>query len=150
MSVQRINLKRTETILRPDKSRVLLRPFNPGDSRRAANIIARIMTLSESRVSALLKQVYAEFQGRHQQIQPLLEERFEQVRHLLLTDEKTTSKRRQLIGAYFVLEFSLESAALFNPSIVAHPDQSGLPPGSLRAAPWTTAASTITSATSTT
>jgi len=132
MSVQHINVKRTDTVLRPDESRVLLRPFHPGDSRRAANIIARVMILSESRVSSVLTQVYAEFQDRHQQIKNLLEERFEQVRHHLLTDEEISRKRRQLIGAYFVLEFSLESAALFNPSIVPHPDQSGLPSGSLR------------------
>jgi predicted GH43/DUF377 family glycosyl hydrolase len=37
-----------------------------------------------------------------------------------------------LIGAYFTHEYSLESAALFNPSIVPHPDQSGVAPGALR------------------
>ena len=78
------------------------------------------------------KTVFAEFSKRHQQICKLFQERFEQVRHLLLTDEALSEQRQLLIGSYFVCEFSLESAALFNPSIVPHPDQSDLPPGALR------------------
>jgi predicted GH43/DUF377 family glycosyl hydrolase len=59
-------------------------------------------------------------------------DRFEQVRHLLAPRNGFSEQRRLLIGSYFVSEFSLESAALFNPSIVPHPDQSGLPLGTLR------------------
>ena len=51
---------------------------------------------------------------------------------LLLTDEEVSEQRRLLIGSYFLAEYSLESAALFNPSIVPHPDQTGLPSGALR------------------
>src|SRR4029077_16223660 len=58
--------------------------------------------------------------------------RFEQLRRHLLTDQNPSENRRMLIGAYFTQEYSLESAALFNPSMVWHPDQSGLPPGSRR------------------
>ena len=50
----------------------------------------------------------------------------------MLTDVEISEQRQLLMGAYFVCEFSLESAALFNPSIVLHTDQSGLPPGALR------------------
>ena len=127
-----IHVKRTSTILKPDQSRVLLRPFSPGDSQRMGRIIARIMSLPEDRVGLLLDEVSAEFSQRHQQIRELFLERFEQVRGLLLTDEELSEQRQLLIGSYFLAEYSLESAALFNPSIVPHPDQSELPSGALR------------------
>ena len=127
-----IQVKRTTTILRPDQSRVLLRPFSPGDSERIGRIIARIMSLPEDRVGLLLDKVSAEFSQRHQRIRELFLERFEQVRGLLLTDAELSEQRQLLIGAYFLAEYSLESAALFNPSIVPHPDQSEVPSGALR------------------
>jgi predicted GH43/DUF377 family glycosyl hydrolase len=127
-----IHVKRTSTILRPDQSRVLLRPFSPGDSQRIGRIIARIMSLPEDRVGLLLDEVSAEFSQRHQHIRELFLERFERVRELMLTDEELSEQRRLLIGSYFLAEYSLESAALFNPSIVPHPDQTDLPPGALR------------------
>ena len=132
MSDNSIHVTRTATVLRPDQSRVLLRPFSQGDPQRAGRIIARIMSLPEDRVGPLLDEVSVEFTQRHQQIHKAFLERFEQVRDLLLTDEKISEQRKLLIGSYFVCEFSLESAALFNPSIVPHPDQSDLPPGALR------------------
>jgi predicted GH43/DUF377 family glycosyl hydrolase len=132
MSDNSIHVRRTTTILRPDQSRVLLRPFSQGDPQRTGRIIARIMLLPEEQVGPLLDEVSAEFSQRHQQIHKSFLEQFEQVRDLLLTDEKITEQRKLLIGSYFVCEFSLESAALFNPSIIPHPDQSDLPPGALR------------------
>ena len=127
-----IQVKRTTTILRPDQSRVLLRPFSPGDSQRIGRIIARIMSIPEDRVGLLLDEVSAEFSQRHQHIRELFLERFERVRELMLTDEELSEQRRLLIGSYFLAEYSLESAALCNPSIVPHPDQTDLPPGALR------------------
>jgi len=127
-----IQVKRTTTILRPDQSRVLLRPFSPGDSERIGRIIARIMSLPEDRVGLLLDEVSAELSQRHQHIHELFLERFERVRELMLTDEELSEQRRLLIGSYFLAEYSLESAALCNPSIVPHPDQTDLPPGGLR------------------
>ncbi len=127
-----INVKRTATILRPNQSRVLMRPFSPGDHQRIARIIARIMALTEETVCTLLEDVTAEFSQRHQTIHNLFQERFEQVRELMLTDQELSEKRQLLIGSYFLAEYSLESAALFNPSIVPHPDQAGVPPGALR------------------
>jgi predicted GH43/DUF377 family glycosyl hydrolase len=90
------------------------------------------MSLTENQVGPLLNDVAAEFSQRHQQIHRSFLERFEQVRDLVMTDEGISEQRQLLIGSYFVCEYSLESAALFNPSIVPHPDQSDLPPGALR------------------
>ena len=133
-----ICITRKAPILKPDQSRVLLRPFTPGNPERVASIVARIMTLPEDRVGPLLDEVCADFCQRHQGIRKLFLERFEQVRDLMLTDEvmlkdaELSEPRRLLIGSYFLAEYSLESAALFNPSIVPHPDQTDLPSGALR------------------
>jgi predicted GH43/DUF377 family glycosyl hydrolase len=127
-----IRVHRTPIILEPDQSRVLLRPFSPGGPERMARIISRIMSLPEDQVDALLLEISAEFSQRHQHIRRLFLERFQQVREMLPSDEELSEPRQLLIGSYFLAEYSLESAALFNPSIVPHPDQSDLPPGALR------------------
>src|SRR4051794_28847685 len=127
-----IDVTRTTTILKPDQSRVLLRPFSPGDSQRISRIITRIMSLPEDRVGLLLEEVSAEFSQRHERINELFGERFEQLRELLVADANITCQRKLLIGSYFMAEYSLESAALFNPSIVPHPDQTNVPPNALR------------------
>ncbi len=133
MLVDSVHVHRTNTIIEPDLSRVLLRPFMPGDSRRVARIIERINSLSEEQVAPLLDQICAEFCGRHENIRKIFLERFEQVSgDMLLTDQNLSEERRLLIGSYFLAEYSLEAAALFNPSIVAHPDQSGIPSGAVR------------------
>jgi predicted GH43/DUF377 family glycosyl hydrolase len=127
-----IDIKRTPTILTPDQSRVLLRPFNPGDPKRIGRIIERIMSVPEDQVEPLLSEVSAEFSQRHDEIRKLFLERFEVLRKLVSMDEEMSEQRQLLIGSYFLAEYSLESAALFNPSIVPHADQTGLPPGALR------------------
>src|SRR4030081_2071348 len=98
MSDNSIHVKRTVTVLRPDQSRVLLRPFSQGDRQRTSRIIARIMSLPEDRIGPLLDEVSAEFSQRHQQIHKSFLERFEQVRDLLLTDEGISEQRKLLIG----------------------------------------------------
>jgi predicted GH43/DUF377 family glycosyl hydrolase len=90
------------------------------------------MAIPEDGVGQLLEQVSADFSQRHQQICRRFRERFEQVRESLPTDDEISERRRLLIGSYFLAEYSLESAALFNPCIVPDPDQAGLPPGALR------------------
>jgi predicted GH43/DUF377 family glycosyl hydrolase len=127
-----INVTRTSKVLKPDQSRVLLRPFTPGDSQRVGRIIARIMTIDEEAIGALLEEVSAEFSRRHEQLHRRFRERFEQLREMLLTDGQLSEQRCLLIGSYFLAEYSLESAALFNPSLVPDPDQTDLPAGALR------------------
>jgi predicted GH43/DUF377 family glycosyl hydrolase len=132
MGVQSIHVRRTSTVIEPDLSRVLLRPFTPGNSQRMARIIERILSLTEEETRSLLAQVSIEFCERHQHIRKLFLERFEQVREMLPRGEELSEQRRLLIGSYFLAEYSLEAAALFNPSIVPHPDQTGVPTGALR------------------
>jgi predicted GH43/DUF377 family glycosyl hydrolase len=125
-------VRRTGTPLMPDRSRVLVRPFKLTSEQRAINLCARVMGLSEPEVNALLQEVMAEFSERHQQIRDLLQSRYEQVKQYLLTNQRISQERKLLLGAYFTHEYALEAAALFNPSVVPHPDQTNLPPGALR------------------
>lgn len=130
--MQNIHVRRTHLTLHPDRKRVLARPFYPATHERVMRICGQVLALPESEVHALLNQVQADFGDRHLQIREFLKRRFEQARPWLSTDGKLSEERELLLGAYFTHEYSFESAALFNPSIVPHPDQSGLPPGSLR------------------
>ena len=130
--MKKIDLVRTNITLRPDPSRVLVRPFNPTTAERAARICARVAATPESEVRKLLTEVLAEFGERHPETRRFLKRRFEQVRPYLREAQELSEDRVLLLAAYFTHEYSLEAAALFNPSIVLHPDQSDLPAGSLR------------------
>ncbi len=123
---------RTRIAIKPDAKRVLYRPFIILSEERIIKIIGRILTLSEKEVKKELKQVMSEFEERHQRLRNFYLKRFEQIKQHLITDKELTNERKLLIGAYFTQEYSLESAALFNPSMVWHPDQSDLPEGSHR------------------
>ena len=130
--MKNIPVRRTQIVLHPDRKRVLARPFYPATDERARRIWGQVMSLSESEVLTALEQVQADFGERHLKIQEFLRRRCAQVQHWLRIDEKLSAERELLLGAYFTHEYSFEAAALFNPSIVPHPDQSNLPPGSLR------------------
>jgi len=123
---------RTEVVIKPDYKRVLYRPFTITSEERITRIIGRILTLSEKEVNKELKQVMTDFEERHQRLWNFYLNRFEQMKKYLLTDQPLSDERKFLIGAYFTQEYSLESAALFNPSMIWHPDQSNLAEGSRR------------------
>ena len=127
-----MHVKRTGIVLRPNNSRVVFRPFEPMSAERVMRIIARVMALGENEIEELLEGVMREFRGRHQRTREFFLMRFDQVKHHLLTDQAVSQSRQLLIGSYFSQEYALESAALFNPSMVWHPDQSALPDGSRR------------------
>ena len=127
-----IPVQRTGIRITPNPSRVLFRPFLIADEKRILKIIARVLSLSEEGVRQQMETVLSEFRGRHQKLAQYLLRRYESVKEQVPTDESLSASRKMLIGAYFTLEYSLESAALFNPSMVWHPDQSGLPEGTKR------------------
>ncbi len=138
MKTSDVPVCRLPLVLRPDPTRVLVRPFLPGANEhrvlgpRALRILARIFALPEKEIKALAQNVITDFDDRHIHIRAILEERFEAVKYILPTDDPVSEARRILIGSYFTQEYSIESAALFNPSIVPSPDQSGLAPHELR------------------
>jgi predicted GH43/DUF377 family glycosyl hydrolase len=127
-----IHAKRIGPTLVPDRSRVLMRPFRPTTDDIARRIVARVMALPEEEVVRLVNQVLGEFSNRHERVEDIFRKRFEQINIYLEPGARPSPERQMLIGAYFTNEYSPESAALFNPSIVPHPDQSGLPRGALR------------------
>ena len=128
-------LQRSTTVLRPDASRVLLRTFEPGDATRIRGILDRVLALPEAEVMPLLDRVYADFADRHLHLPQRFLDRYEQVRILLpvtAADAGLTQPRKLLIGSYFLAEYALESAALFSPSMVCHPNQERLAEGAVR------------------
>jgi len=127
-----MNVTRTGIVLKPNASRVLFRPFSPAGEERPLRILSRVLALQEAEVVAMLNQVLSEFKTRHQRPLDYFLRRYEFVRGLLPTNQPLSEERKLLIGAYFTHEYSLEAAALFNPSMVPHPDQTGLVADTLR------------------
>ena len=122
-----INIKRTYIKITPNTKRVLLRPFHQMELERSKRIITALTKLTESDVEKQIADIRRDFSRRHHQIEQFWLEQFNSVSARLSLTQKISYKRKLLIGAYFTQEYAIEAAALFNPSIVWHPDQSGLP-----------------------
>jgi predicted GH43/DUF377 family glycosyl hydrolase len=127
-----IRASRVNIVLRPDPSRVFFRPFDLRSQERITRIVARVTALQRSEAEQEARIMLDRFTERHVKLEDFLRRRFEEVRDHVITDRPLNDWQKLLVGAYFTLEYSLEAAALFNPSIVPHPDQSGLSPGTLR------------------
>ncbi len=134
-------LNRQALYLRPDPARVIVRPFRPAiepkdfrptDKTRANHIVDRVMALAEADAAQQLADVLENFQGRHRNLVKTFEARTDEMEDAFAGHAPFSPVQRQLIGAYFLNEYSFEASALFNPSIVAHPDQSLAPKGGLR------------------
>lgn len=117
---------------RPDSRRVMLRPFIPTDPAKIDHIIGRALSLNEEETTAQLDLVRADFTGRHFDIDRIWMRHFEKVKSHIPDGQSVSTTRCLFIGALFSGEYALESAALFNPSMVPHPDQSGLGRDDLR------------------
>lgn len=128
----RFPVRRSGAYLRPDNSRILLRPFLPGGDQRARKIIQRILATPEAEIERSLEHVMRSFRHEQAGLEAVFANRYRQLLHLLPPATEPSPLRSLLIGACFTSEYSLQSAALFNPSIVPHPDQQGVPAGALR------------------
>jgi len=127
-----ITLRRHEISLAPQSARVIIRPFIPSNVQRVTTIIGRALALSEEDTARDLKATLAEFDSRHLDIESLLLANYNRIVPHIFTQRPLSRARQLLLGALFSGEYALESAALFNPSIVPHPDQVGVPDGGLR------------------
>jgi predicted GH43/DUF377 family glycosyl hydrolase len=127
-----LNIYPTGVSFRPDSSRVLIRPFISSDPARIVNIIGRALALTETETDGHLAAVTAEFASRHVDIRAIWRVHFERVKSHVFSSRPLSEARQLYIGALFSGEYAMESAALFNPSIVPHPDQSHLAEGELR------------------
>ncbi len=139
--MQAIFLNRQALYLRPDPARVIVRAFkpateprdlNPTDKTRANHIVDRVLALDSEAAANQLADVLENFQGRHRNLRETFESRADEMEEALAAHGTFSKIQRQLIGAYFLNEYSFEASALFNPSIVPHPDQSEAPKGGLR------------------
>ena len=118
-----LNVRRLPLTLASDISRVITRFFDPGGMARVRHVFEHIGGLSGGQVDRLLDTVYLKFRARHGDIAATFEENYRAAMALVGMSDDFSRNRRLLIGAYLTAEYSIESAALFNPSIVPHHNQ---------------------------
>ena len=133
-------MTQSSLVLRPDPSRTVIRPFFAEDRAcfiveghtRAQRIVDRVLTLDKQQLGDEVERVMTSLSSRHRDVEQVLMRRFGELSQLIGTLSGLSHNCALLISAYFSAEYSFEAAALFNPSIVLHPDQSDLPDGTLR------------------
>ena len=129
---------RSDKTIDANEKRVISLLFLPGqdiasdDILRTDSVIDRIIAMTPELVHDTLKSTCDRFCGRHDDLLEVFEENYAKVSHRLNPHVEISVELKQLIGSYFTKEYSIEGAALFNPSVVKHPDQSKLAPGELR------------------
>jgi predicted GH43/DUF377 family glycosyl hydrolase len=127
---------RSEVVVLPEPRRVISKPFLPGlfpeGKSRVDRILERILALPEDAVAPALRGVHERFAERHVDFASVLDRHFAFVAGRIPDTIKLSPERRQLIGAYFTHEYSIDAAALTNPSMVRAPHQEGVPPSALR------------------
>ncbi len=127
-----MNIKKSDILLKPDNTRVLLLPLKLTDKNRIQRIANYVFNLSEQEVNKEIEKIYTEFDDRHNNFTKICLIRCEDIIKLIDFKKNLSENSKILLGSYFLKEFSVESAALFNPSIVWHPDQSNLKSGEHR------------------
>lgn len=122
----KISINRSKTQFNPDSARVIAR-FRFSESKRDLQTIEYVLGMSEEDASFTLNQTLRDYSIRHRNISRIFEKNFRKISHLLskinIEVDSISHKKQILIGSYFTMEYSIEAAALFNPSIIEHPDQ---------------------------
>jgi predicted GH43/DUF377 family glycosyl hydrolase len=118
--------------VRPFKPATEPRDLNPTDKTRANHIVGRVLRLEPGAAARQLTEVLENFEGRHRNLLEIFEARAAEMEEALEPHAVLNRTQRCLIGAYFLHEYSFEASALFNPSIVRHPDQTGAPQNGCR------------------
>ena len=127
-----VHVTRLPIQLLPNPRRVITRFFAPGEENRIKDIVERLLAFPEAKVDELLATLESDYRPMHPEIDDVFREHFEMVAHYVESASEISDARRRLIGACFTMEYAIESAALFNPSMVPAIDQTGLPSGSVR------------------
>lgn len=132
---------RLPILLRPNPARTVIRPYMPStdtykyaqnDRPRSQRIADRVLALDDQSLAEEIERLLRDFSSRHRDVSALFLRRFHEVEGIEICDCKVSDAQAILIGAHFCHEYSYEAAALFNPSIVPHPDQSDVPEGAIR------------------
>jgi predicted GH43/DUF377 family glycosyl hydrolase len=124
--------RRKPIVMNAKIGRVITRPYLPSSEDRIRKVIKRVLSLDESEACTLLETVLHEFSHRHRYFRESLERNFERVAGFVPDVDQMSKQRRLLIGTYFTAEYSVEAAALFNPSIVQIANQETDPEGACR------------------
>ena len=131
-------VRRSAQRLAADRSRVVTMLFVPGregfdrQEPRTSAVVSRILALDDDEVERSLDDVAARFEHRHRDLIDTFRRHADELAERLDPRCQLSERRRLLLGATFTNEYAIEGAALCNPSMVAHPDQTGIPEGSLR------------------
>jgi len=128
----RLTVERLPIRFEAEKEWVIALPFLYGGEARVRSIFERVANVSDDEVASLLRVVLEKFAHRHVEIERTLEEHYAKAAELIGTHDRLSESRRRLLGSYFTMEYAIASTALFNPSIVPHPNQKGVPEGGLR------------------
>jgi predicted GH43/DUF377 family glycosyl hydrolase len=122
----KLAVRRLDIRLAPDFKKVIPRFFNTGDDR-SKKLIEKVLHIPEQEAEHLVTQVMDEFSQRYRNIRQIWMKHFDMINYLMTSKELTdlSDSKKMLIGSYFTMEYSIEAAALFNPSVVEDPDQSG-------------------------
>jgi predicted GH43/DUF377 family glycosyl hydrolase len=126
-----INIKRTDIRLKADPRKVILKFLDFGHAARFEPVVQYVAKMEESAAMAQLMAILDNFEERHFNLKGAFMDNFARVAAYVPVGDLSFTKKL-LLGAYFTHEYSIQAAALFNPSIVPHPDQSGLTFGDLR------------------
>ena len=122
-----VAVNRKKFIFSPDPSRIIPRFLYVNDDR-SADIIRKVLAMPEKEVNIAMSQLLRGFSRRHRNISRIFEKHFDKLTPIFdnieVNKEDLSSAQKALIGSYFTMEYSIESAAFFNPSIIEHPDQS--------------------------
>jgi hypothetical protein len=127
-----LSVRRLPVTFSSDIRRVITRFFDPGGEARIRSVVDRVNRLSGGEVDRLLDEVFLKFRTRHGKIAAALEENYRAAMEMVGLSDDSSQNRRLLIGSCFTAEYSIESAALFTPSIVPHHNQRNLPAGAVR------------------
>ena len=124
-------IRRLPVELRSDDRRVILRSFVVPEDR-AWRVLKRVASMSMEEVTSSLEWLNRSYAHRHHSLSLVCIENFEKTAQTIGWTYPLSIDQRMLAGGYFSMEYSIESAALFNPSICIHPDQSGVLSGATR------------------
>jgi len=125
-------INRTNIRIEANPKRVIPLFLDLSEKVRIDHIVSKVSSLDDITVEKLLTDVLDEFKGRHSKFKQVILKHFQNIENNITPKKNLSLQKKQLIGTYFTKEYSVESAALFNPSIITHPDQTGLENGEIR------------------
>ncbi len=125
-------IERKKVLLKPNPKRVIIRIYNTENKETVERITKSVADLDEEAVKQLFNEVYTEFGDRHRDLKKVFDQALSEIAHHAPEIAGFSDERKYLLGSYFTKEYSIEAAALFNPSIVPHPDQTDVPEDSRR------------------